>query len=231
MRIGTPKEVGERLRDAIAIRQITQEQLGKLTGFSRVYINKIVNGNRTPFKSEGGLTVIANALNISPEWLIRGAGQMFTDRLAYDGKGEVFILNTSVPVHIFEASQSQDPNGAPILTRTDDVIFIPQNKIKYKAKSASLKAFTVVGSNMAPTLLDGDLAVVDCSRRNYIEGRIYAFFFVDHVRFRRVRIDPSERLTLLSDSDPASIPPERLSRTVQESLHVIGEVIARLGGL
>ena len=231
MRIGTPKEVGARLRDAIAIRQVTQAQLGKLTGFSRVYINKIVNGNRAPFKSEGGLTVIANALNISPEWLIRGAGQMFTDRLAYDNKGEVFILNTSVPVHIFEASASKDPDGAPVLTKTDDVIFIPQSKIKYKAMSSSLKAFNVVGSNMSPTLLDGDLAVVDCSRREYIAGRIYAFFFVGLVRFRRVNIDASERLTLLSDATPSSMPPERLSRNVQDKLHVIGEVIARTGGL
>lgn len=231
MKIGSPKEVGARLRDAIAIRQITQEQLGKLTGFSRVYINKIVNGNRPPYKSEGSLAVLANALSISPEWLIRGTGQMFTDRLAYDNKGEVFMLNTSIPVHVFEATPSKETDGAPILIKTDEVIFIPQSKIKNKAMSSNLKAFNVIGSDMSPTLLDGDFAVVDCSRREYIAGRIYAFFFVGLVRFRRINIDASERLTLLTDASPSSMTPERLSRNVQDKLHVIGEVIARTGGL
>lgn len=231
MRIDTPQIVGKRLRDALAVRQMTQGELANQIGFSRVYINKLVNGALPEFKSDSNLISIANALGISPEWLIRGSGQMMTERLAYDTKGEVFELNSSIPVNVFEATAAQDPMSQPVLTKTDEVVFLPQSIIKAGVESNELKAFAVIGSNMAPTLLEGDLAIVDCAQRSYIDGRIYAFFFGDHVRLRRVRIDADECLTLISDRDPPSMIPERLSSDRQAKLHVIGEVIARMGGL
>ncbi|WP_158275548.1 S24 family peptidase [Maritimibacter sp. 55A14] len=81
----------------------------------------------------------------------------------------------------------------------------------------------VRGDSMAPTLQDGDLVLVDRSRRDDIrDDRIYAFTEDGEARVKRLLRAGGE---LLLQSDNAAYPTERRKGRDMNRLNVLGEVV------
>lgn len=60
----------QRVRQAMTEKGISQSELVKLTGISRSGISQYLSGKNIPRKK--ALTAIANALSVTPEWLVEG---------------------------------------------------------------------------------------------------------------------------------------------------------------
>jgi phage repressor protein C with HTH and peptisase S24 domain len=90
--------------------------------------------------------------------------------------------------------------------------------------SGPLSALRVVrgrGDSMQPTILDGDLVVVDTSQNNVLDqDRLWAVFWGDLGMIKRVRRAPGGKFLLMSDNQTVSA-----IEATDDELHVTGRVI------
>lgn len=91
------------------------------------------------------------------------------------------------------------------------------------------KRFKVKGDSMEPLLLDHDVVLVDCSKTEIIDGRIYAFVFGNALRVKRLyrKIDGS----IMVHSENPNFQDETIKPVDTEQVQIIGEVIERSGSV
>lgn len=224
--IDPPEVISLRLKKALLERQMSQTELAEKTGYTRVYINQLVQAARGEFKKDSALKRIALALDINPQWLIYGEGDMLTESLGY-AKGQVFDLDNAHPVVIYNPDYLRfRDDGTFTWGRPLNTIFIPKYVIKQEA-TPDLRGLKVTNANMRPELKIDDLAIIDISQRTIFEGRIYAFMFKDTLCFRGVTLSIDGSYNLVQSypvPGQINITPEQL-----KELYVLGEVVARIG--
>ncbi|PCH67059.1 MAG: hypothetical protein COC12_12055 [Rhodobacteraceae bacterium] len=98
------------------------------------------------------------------------------------------------------------------------------SRLDVAAKDACLLA--VIGSSMEPTLYDGDLVLINQSRRTIRNGRIYAFNDIDGTsRIKRLDVIRGAAITIRSDANPLLVE-QRLGEEMNVvSGGIIGEVV------
>lgn len=91
----------------------------------------------------------------------------------------------------------------------------------HSGSTASLRVVRGEGDSMQPTILDGDLVLIDTAQDNILsQDRIWAVFWGELGMIKRVRRQPSGSFMLMSDN--ASIAP---IEAVDGEMHVLGRVI------
>jgi transcriptional regulator with XRE-family HTH domain len=65
---------GERLREALRLRKMSQRKLGKITGISDDQISRLVSGERGTLVSYERVVLLARALDVPERWLGLGEG-------------------------------------------------------------------------------------------------------------------------------------------------------------
>lgn len=94
-------------------------------------------------------------------------------------------------------------------------------------KPRKLAAMTASGDSMEPTIHDGDSLLIDTSRRDVIDGRVYALWYEGGERVKRLYRLPGGGLRIKSDNaayGPIELGPEYLGH-----VRVIGRVVHRSG--
>ena len=113
--IDPPSVISERLKIAIASKNVKQKDLAEATGFSRVYINSIVQGRKPSYSSDNHLRKIADALKINADWLIYGTGTM-THALHNGGVAFRQVnYDDMVILDVCKASRAETPLGYELL--------------------------------------------------------------------------------------------------------------------
>lgn len=81
----------QRVKQAMSEQNISQAELVKLTGISKGSISQYLSGRNVPRQKK--IIAIANALNVSLEWLVEGDCQKITVKQAAElmGKSQQFI--------------------------------------------------------------------------------------------------------------------------------------------
>lgn len=91
----------------------------------------------------------------------------------------------------------------------------------FRGELTSLRVVRGEGDSMQPTILDGDIVLIDMAQSNInAQDRIWAVFWGDLGMIKRVRRTPGGSFMLLSDN-PAISPIE----AVDGEMHVLGRVI------
>lgn len=91
----------------------------------------------------------------------------------------------------------------------------------HRGALSSLRVVRGEGDSMQPTILDGDLVLIDMAQNSIMaQDRIWAVFWGDLGMIKRVRRTPGGTFQLLSDN-PAISPVE----AVDGEMHVLGRVI------
>ena len=91
MRLWKKLSIGQRIRWAIEERQLTQVEVANRVGLTQATVsNWVTDTSRKP--SGPSLLKLANALGISPDWIVTGAGDPFDVSTVWD-KGERELLS------------------------------------------------------------------------------------------------------------------------------------------
>jgi len=202
----------ERLRFAVK-RVGSANALAKKAKISQSGLHKYLNGGEPTRRI---LSAIANAADLSVEWLAFGIG-------APDAKTiTVGPLDHQVPV-LEQAFAMGYGTFLERATVTDQIV-LPED---YMRRTLGVRAvdrvvaFPAKGDSMAPTMLDGDLALIDLSQTEPNDG-VYAFTTDNHLAHIKRLIWMHDSVRVVSDN--SLYPPYEISGADARSLTIIGKV-------
>jgi phage repressor protein C with HTH and peptisase S24 domain len=175
---------------------------------------------------------LVSLYNFNPQWLFKGQGEPFPGaRTKYpevcgpetklladqpeDAQTGKFVLISQVNGRI-SAGAGLLPDDS-----VDIKIAFRRNWIKKKGSPENMSLIKVSGDSMQPTLLSGDIALVDHGH-NYIDpqGGIYAIAVDGEIMIKRVQPIPGGKILVISDNKNY----ERLEMDSGQS-HINGKVI------
>ncbi|EBW6195692.1 helix-turn-helix transcriptional regulator [Salmonella enterica subsp. enterica] len=182
-------ELAKRLKKAIDYRQISQNKLAQIAGVKQATIWKLLNGVT---KSSGKMVNIANALNVDPNWLATGQGDMILPAeapLDYEGL---------FPVEMYD--EQGNKTGRRIMV--PDLVesgFCKAYRLAQNSGLSELPASTiiVVNSKLIPFQDDYVYAEVNGIRSayRYVSGGAKGYLSVDDRRIPLIEI--TDNLNLL----------------------------------
>jgi phage repressor protein C with HTH and peptisase S24 domain len=199
---------------------ISQAELGRRVGISQQAINKLVNGSS---RSSPHIGKIAQVLETTPAYLVgqvedpaEGAMLLPTDDVIADQLDLVTIDEIDLAFGLGE-------------TFTDQV---PIETTPRRFPRAWLETFTAAapsqlvfargrGDSMMPTLLDGDIVLIDRSQSDFREQDVLWALTMGHAAMiKRLRVRPSGRVAILSDNP--TVPQDEVER---EEIRIVGRVV------
>ncbi len=146
--------INNRLRDIRKELSLTQENLARVLGIGKSALSMIETGKAA--LSERNKNILVQELNVNPDWLETGRGNMFCEQrpsAVFMGKTDRPLPTQSVPLYNIEGTAGlvplffDDRNRKPV-----DYIHIP-NLPKCDG------AIYVVGDSMYPLLKSGDIVL------------------------------------------------------------------------
>lgn len=212
--------IGDRIAARMAELGISQSELARKIGVSQQAIGKLVNGH---VQTSRHLHVIARELGTSPQYLAgetddpsAGAVPLPTPDMMAEHLGLVEIRELDLSYGM-GASYLDSP--AKARTR-----HFPEGWLRLYTSSTADKLFfaRAIGDSMAPTLVDGDLVLIDTADQEpRFSDQIWAIAYGVVGMIKRLRPMPDGSVKILSDNE--RVPPEI---AVDGEMHVIGRVIA-----
>lgn len=195
----------------IAEHGLSNVKLAGILGLSTSTIDSYRRGIKIP-KAEI-LALIHQRYKISLDWIVDGLGRRFTD----DGDG--------APVRE-SGTQGIDPscNGDAARLLQSEFVFIPQmagtvseggiapdgtgemriafrrDWISRKGPPQNMSLIRVQGDSMEPTLISGDLALVDHSKDVTTRGGLFAITIDGEIMVKRIQPLMGPRLLVISDN-------------------------------
>lgn len=179
---------------------------------------------------------IAQALDISLQWLIAGRGEMrpaevvaiFKDQAASpgfsgvstgSGEWENFAM---VPRLVVQASAG--PGALVEHEDAVDMIAFQESWLRKRGiNPQAARALTVRGDSMEPTIRSGDVLLVDTSKDRVEDNGIYVVVSAGYVLVKRVHPRRDGSLMLISDNQ--AYPPEDVPAVEANDFHVAGRVM------
>ena len=210
----------------------SQSALARASGIPQPTINRILKNTGKKGPETNTLVQLAQACNVSAQWLMDGTGPMERSAKEEPAEGEVikvavdehegeFVGVRMVARYIHAGVAGQDGD---IEYEDDTMLSLRRAWIEEKGlPAAKLVAIRVIGDSMYPTLRKGNIVIVntaDHDVRNLIDGALYAVNHRGKPCVKRLEFDGG-RWHLASDNKL----PEYRSRPVDESTEVIGRVV------
>ncbi|MDF3935473.1 XRE family transcriptional regulator [Pseudomonas citronellolis] len=189
-----PSTLAERLKQAMAARNLKQETLAEAAGVSQNTIHKLTSGKA---QSTRKLIEIAAALGVSPVWL--GSGEGAPNAQARPADGGPLLLE---PLHPWDSSTPLDEDEVelPLYKEVEMSAGAGRTAVrqiegrKLRFSYATLRAAGVdpdaaicaqlTGNSMEPLIMDGSTIGIDTATTHITDGEIYA---LEHEGMLRVK--------------------------------------------
>ncbi|MCX7781922.1 MAG: helix-turn-helix domain-containing protein [Negativicutes bacterium] len=122
-------DIGAKLRSLRKLREMTVEELSRLSGVSRSYITNIENGRKTQVSGKI-ITSLASALGINPDYFFIREAQLPTDCLPNLGPEFIALLSHSDSMPFLKLTKKAIENGvsAETVEAVVDVIIKAQQR-------------------------------------------------------------------------------------------------------
>ncbi|HCI7003619.1 TPA: XRE family transcriptional regulator [Klebsiella pneumoniae] len=185
--------INERIRKARREIKMTQEALAKRIGLTKATISMWESGNTAP--NGKNLINLAEALNVSPEWLLTGKE---TDKKPVESNARVeggfsgWDSNTplesdEVEIPFFKEVELSAGNGTYVdLDRSGCKLRFAKSTLrKAGVDIESAACVSVSGNSMEPVLPDGAVVGVDMAKSSIKDGKVYA---IDQDGLLRVKL-------------------------------------------
>ncbi len=214
----------ERLAMAMSEQGVTQGRLAKAVGMAQSSVNKLLNGASGSKK----VVEIASILNVNPEWLSSGTGNMRNSGTALSIPDNSPDSDDSVyRVEVFDVEVSAGPGTFLVSDFVESVRAIEfSNELArslFGNRPAEIvKMITVDGDSMSPTISAGDQIFVDISVRSFETDGIYTFVFGRTFHVKRLQM---QGLKLAVISDNAIYKDWHINEDEEDQFFVMGKVL------
>jgi phage repressor protein C with HTH and peptisase S24 domain len=221
------KSILERVTQMRKARGHSERSISLAAGLSADTIRnwrRRMNTEKDPGINMRSINAIAAALEVKPDWLLNGDGDS-TNYAASEMK-QLKILEPSsdlrhVSVYDIEASAG---DGA-VVTMDDPLYQIGFSHQMLStitnAQNDELAVIRVRGDSMMPTLADGDMMLVDTTKRNTNYDGMFILRYDDVLRVKRIDFNPSTRKLWVKSDNPVYEPFE----VERSDLDVVGRVV------
>jgi phage repressor protein C with HTH and peptisase S24 domain len=212
--------LGGRITERLKKLGISQAELARRVKISQPTINALIRGGSTSSKH---LHRIAAELETSPAWL---AGETDDDAPVTVAPSALDALAEKLDLAVIpELELGYSMGGGAVFDQYEQRGVVPFQRewLRTMMRGAVADLFVArgEGDSMQPTLLDGDIVLIDTAQRDIRQqDRIWAISYGDLGMIKRVRRTPRGGYLLLSDN-PA-VPPIDCA---DEEMHVVGRVI------
>jgi len=211
---------------------VSQSALARSSGIPQPTINRILKGSGKKGPETNTLIQLAQACNVSAQWLMDGTGPMdraVTDeepqgeliKVSVDDQGGEFVGVRMVARYIHAGVNGHDGD---IEFEDDTMLSLRRSWITEKGLPAgALVAIRVIGDSMYPTLKKGNVVIVntaDREKHKLIDGAMYAVNHNGKPCVKRLELTGGAWF-LASDNKL----PEFRTRPVDETTEVIGRVV------
>lgn len=209
---------GDRMLALMEAQGINRSQLARRTGLQQPSITKIITGQTRGSKS---LPEIAKELNTSIEYL---TGETDSPELnSAPSSIEAAEKLNSVLIPQLEIGYSMGGGSVFESYVESDQVPFPRQWLAPRIKGAFADLFVARGDgdSMVPTLMDGDMVVVDTAQKNIDkQDRLWCLSYGELGMIKRLRVLPDGGVQVNSDN-PAVTP----FTAYDDEMHIIGRVI------
>jgi len=202
------EEIKDRLRKAIVASGLSIKEVSEKSQIPYATLQKYLSGTYKPHVKN--LQRLVRVLQIDIEWLLTGKG---TPKKGEDEYAYVARVDAAVGAGQAYELVTEEVKGLYAFRR---------DWLARKGNPENMRLVTVYGDSMSPTLEDGDIVLVDLSRRRIVPGGIYAIRIEDGLMVKRLHPLPGGRIRIISDNPsyaPIEVDPGR------EDFEVIGKVL------
>lgn len=212
--------VGSRLA---AVREpLTRKDFAAIVGVPASTLGSYERGETWPDWTFLEILRVKRGINLN--WLFTGEGTIYQDETAalpQPGKGVDIVT-----LPRFDARASAG-NGLIAVDQmpAGEVAFAREFLRNLGANPEYCYILEARGDSMWPTIPDGALLIVDASKTEVDDGRIYHFNVMDKVLVKRARWSLDGKLYLTSDNQAAGYPPEVFTADRVHELNVGGRVM------
>ncbi|MCK9195473.1 MAG: helix-turn-helix domain-containing protein [Syntrophales bacterium] len=202
-------EIGKRIKDLRKELGMTQEKFGKEIYRDKSIISKIENGEVE--LSTSIRQAICRTFDVREEWILRGVGEK--TKASHNAALEeltVELVTRKVPhpdhefVYIRQVNGKISAGGGLMPDNSADIkAAFRRDWIKKRGGNPDkMSLIKVSGDSMVPTLLSGDLVLVDHGRNSIAsQGGIYAISIDNEIMIKRVQpVFPDGKLRVISDN-------------------------------
>lgn len=235
------RSLAVRLKHARMSQNITQADLARRSGVSQSTIANVESGRNAGTKF---LFPIADALGVHTRWLVEGKGKMWVD--GDPSSPKVVPIKEHAHMLVWDQKIDLPPDEDRVWIDRYDYRFsagnghiqweirernaLPFNMSFFRAigcKPEDCRLVDVVGDSMSPFLFDRDMMMVDMSKREPRDGKVYAVLFEEEPLVKQIFKEPGGALRLHSFN---SRYPDRLLRAEHlEFLQIVGQCVYRSG--
>lgn len=215
------KDVSERLRYLISLKNMTIQEFGDFVGTPKGTLEKYLNSPRLP--NAEFLSAIHSKMGVSAHWLLDGVEPMYlVDASELASKGVVPLREGPHwgPVGLAEGGvEFASPE------QLADFVSVPRYDVEVSAgrgrevrgecvsghyafsrrwlerrglQPDNLAVVRVSGDSMEPRLSDGDLAVIDTSDKSMRDGVTYVVRLGSELLVKRLQVLPQDHIKLCS---------------------------------
>lgn len=215
-----PVSVGERISERMAKLGLNQSELARRVKLSQPTIHALVNGDNAGSKH---LHRIAAELQTSPAYLV---GETDNDAPVSVAPSALDALAEKMDLAVVpELELGYSMGAGSVFHQYEQKGVVPFQRAWLRSMMRGAIADLFVargeGDSMQPTILDGDIVLIDTAQKDIRQqDRIWAVSYGELGMIKRVRRTPRGSYLLLSDN-PA-VPPVDCA---DEEMHVVGRVI------
>lgn len=209
-----------RVKNMMNEQGISQAEMARRVGITQPTINRIVNGEAL---GSSHLHKIARILGTTPSYLTGETDD--PDMGAIPPPSQELIADQLglVPVREIDLTFGMGSTYLDVPV-TEEVRYFSHDWIRIytRASPDHLLFAQGIGDSMAPTILDSDLLLIDCSQTSINMGdKIWAISFAEIGMVKRLRAMPDGSVKIMSDN------PQVLPETaVDGEMSVLGRVVA-----
>jgi phage repressor protein C with HTH and peptisase S24 domain len=129
-------------------------------------------------------------------------------------------------IPLIDLESSSLDGGITMHPKEQAVMLSKEDMTKLAITEESACAMQVEGSDMFPTLNDGDKVLIDCTKKEIEDGKLYAFINDQIIQVKRFFIGP-DNFIIKSDNPVKSHFPDKivLKKEARNLLNVIGRVV------
>lgn len=191
-------------------------ELSRQLGLSSQAVSKARKANRIPV---AWVPKIAAQYHVSTDWLFWGTEPQSLQPLVERQAGEEMIA-----IPIVEARLSAGMGSLQVGDAVKRSYSFPSSFLRRKGNISSMVMMNVDGDSMQPEIMDGDLVLIDQSKKDIRLGRIFAVGFEEAIYLKRIDMLPGK--IILKSVNPEYPPVELdVSGQMADQFRVIGQVL------